>query len=124
MSNLQLEKLPEWGNHLKHAIKKSTEFNKSLTLMLNDFRDTYKTVEDADRYETRIKKILAIVLLSETEKIDLYAKTTNDKKANIKKKLTKWFIRVKKVVYNDVASTSNAVDFVQFLYLANNNNTK
>ena len=77
--------MPDWGNHLKHAIKKSAEFNKSLTLMLNDFRDTYKTVEDADRNEARIKKILAIVLLSETEKTDLYTKTTNYKKTNIKK---------------------------------------
>jgi len=44
MSNLQLETMPEWGNHLKHAIKKSAEFNKSLTLMLNNFRDALKRI--------------------------------------------------------------------------------
>jgi hypothetical protein len=124
MSNLQLETMPEWGNLLKNAIKKSNEFDKSLTAMLNEFRTTYKTEKIADRHDTHIKKILAIVLLSEKEKTDLYAKTTNDKKANIKKKLTMWFDRIKKVVYNNVASTSNAVEFVKFLYLASNNNRK
>ena len=127
MSNLQLATMPDWGNHLKHAIKKSAEFNKSLTLMLNDFRYTYKTEKDADRHDIHIKKILAIVLLSENEMTDLRAKTKNDKKAidkkaTVKKKILKWFDRVKKVVYNDVASTSNAVEFVEFLYMANNNN--
>ena len=129
MSNFQLESMPEWGNHLKNAIKKSTEFNKSLTAMLNDFRHTYKTETNADFHHNHIKSILAIVLLSENEMTDLRAKTTNDKKAKdkkatVKKKILKWFDRVKKVVYNDVASTSNAVEFVEFLYLANNNNTK
>jgi hypothetical protein len=124
MSNLQLETMPEWGNLLKNAIKKSNEFDKSLTAMLNEFRTTYKTEKIADRHDTHIKKILAIVLLSEKEKTDLYAKTTNDKKANIKKKLTMWFDRIKKVVYNNVASTSNDVEFVKFLYLASNNKRK